>query len=254
MINIVVPMAGRGSRFAGMEDDAPKPLIQVVPGKAMIEYVIDYLTLPEPHRFIFVCLAAHVPLCNFKLFFHGKTRGHQIVLAPEITAGPAASALLAAPFIDNESELLVAYCDMFLSIDVTHFLRWNRRKGSDGGVVGYPSMNPMDSYAQIDAGGCVTRTAEKVIISDMATAGLYYFREGRDFVSSARRLLSSQHDGTAEVFVSPCYNELIRRGKTVLAYQIGRHEKIEMGTPDDLRLARSWLNGSSAPPVLEGAC
>src|SRR5260221_14646419 len=54
MINIVVPMAGRGSRFAGMEDDAPKPLIEVMPGKAMIEYVIDYLTLPEPHRFIFV--------------------------------------------------------------------------------------------------------------------------------------------------------------------------------------------------------
>src|SRR6266542_2954122 len=109
MINIGVPMAGRGSRFAGIEDDAPKPLIQVVPGKAMIEYVIDYLTLPEPHRFIFICLAAHERLHNFKKFFQAKTRGHQIVLAREITAGPAASALLAAPFVDNENELLVAY-------------------------------------------------------------------------------------------------------------------------------------------------
>jgi NDP-sugar pyrophosphorylase family protein len=247
MINIVVPMAGRGSRFAGTENDVPKPLIQVVPGKVMIEYVIDYLTFAEQHRFIFVCLATHERVRGFKEFFHGRTPRHEIVLASEITAGPAASALLAESFIDDENELIVAYCDMFLTIDMAHFLEWNRRSCSDGGVVTYPSTNPMDSYGQIDSTGCVVRTAEKAIISDTATAGLYYFRRGRDFVSSARRMLSSRHNGIAEVFVSPCYNELIRQGKTVRAYPIGRHEKIEMGTPDDLRMARSWLNGSSAP-------
>src|SRR5271166_4332900 len=54
MMNIVVPMAGRGSRFAGAENGVPKPLIQVRPGKPMIDYVIEYLTLSEPHRFIFI--------------------------------------------------------------------------------------------------------------------------------------------------------------------------------------------------------
>jgi NDP-sugar pyrophosphorylase family protein len=250
MINIVVPMAGRGSRFAGTEDDAPKPLIQVVPGKRMIEYVIDYLTLREPHRFIFVCLAAHERLCRFMEYSQGKSRDHHVVLTREMTAGPAASALLAAPFIENDDELLVAYCDMFLTIDMAGFLQWNRRNDSDGGVVTYPSTNPMFSYAEIDARGFVTRTAEKVVISDTATAGLYYFREGRDFVASARSMLASRRTGTAEVFVSECYNELIRQGKTVLAYQIGCHEKIEMGTPDDLRMAREWLGGASAPATL----
>ena len=56
MINIVVPMAGRGSRFTETGEIDPKPLIEVQRGKRMIEYVIDYLTLPEPHRFIFICL------------------------------------------------------------------------------------------------------------------------------------------------------------------------------------------------------
>lgn len=247
MINIVVPMAGRGSRFAGSEDGAPKPLIEVVPGRRMIEYVIDYLTLSEPHRFIFICLAAHERVCNFKEFFASRTRDHQIVWAHEITAGPAASALLAASYTDNEDELLVAYCDMFLTIDVTHFLDWNRRNDSDGGIVTHPSTSPMESYAVIDAKGQVVRTAEKVIISDTATSGLYYFRKGRDFVASARGMLSDRLAGTAEVFVSHCYNELVRQGKTVLAYQIGRHEKIEMGTPDDLRMARSWLGVVPAP-------
>ena len=241
MINIVVPMAGRGSRFAGTEYGIPKPLIQVLPGKPMIDYVIDYLTLPEPHRFIFICFSEHDRVYNLKSFFRGKTSGHEIIVSERLTAGPAASAFLAKRFIENDEELLVAYCDMFLTIDMVHFLEWNRRCGADGGVIAYPSTNPMDSYAEIDAKGRVVQTAEKTLISDTATAGLYYFRRGRDFVSAARAMLANRQDRHVELFVNPCFNELIRRGKIVLAYSIRHDEKIEMGTPDDLRRSRLWL-------------
>jgi NDP-sugar pyrophosphorylase family protein len=246
MINIVVPMAGSGSRFTRIENGVPKPLIQVVPGKAMIDYVIDYLTFSEPHRFIFVCLGAHHRVHDFKTFLREKTSDHHIVIAEELTAGPAASALLAESFIDNGEELLIAYCDMFLTIDMDHFIEWNRLHGTDGAVVAYPSENPMDSYAEIDSKGRVQRTAEKIVISGIATAGLYYFREGRDFVSVARSLISDHMGSGVEVFVSPCYNELIRQGKTVLAYAIARDEKIEMGTPEDLLQARFWLSKQDA--------
>ena len=241
MINIVVPMAGRGSRFAGTEYGVPKPLIQVRPGKPMIDYVIEYLTLPEPHRFIFICLGEHDRAYNLKSFFRGKASGHEIIVSERLTAGPAISALLAERFIENDKELLVAYCDMFLTIDMVHFLEWNRSCGADGGVIAYPSTNLMDSYAEIDAKGRVVQTAEKILISDTATAGLYYFRKGRDFVSAARAMLANRRDRHVELFVNPCFNELIRHGKTVLAYSIRRDEKIEMGTPDDLRQLRLRL-------------
>src|SRR6185437_14470748 len=123
-------MAGRGARFSGTEHGVPKPLIEVFPGKRMIEYVIDYLTLPEPHRFIFVCLAEHDRKYNFKKYFRGKTSGHEIIITEEVTEGPAISALLGAGFIDNEQELLVAYCDMFLTIDIVQFLEWARRRNA----------------------------------------------------------------------------------------------------------------------------
>ena len=105
----------------------------------------------------------------------------------------------------------------------------------------YPSTSPRDSYAKIDAKGRVTETAEKILISDKATAGLYYFRSGTDFVSAARTMLANRLNQGEELFVSPCFNELIRQGKTVLAYSIRRDQKIEMGTPDDLRESRLWL-------------
>ena len=234
-------MAGRGSRFAGTEYGVPKPLIEVRPGKRMVDYVIDYLTLPQPHRFIFVCLGDHDRAYNLKKFFRGKTSDHEIIVTERLTAGPAASALLAEHFIENDEELLVAYCDMFLTIDMVRFLEWSRRRGADGGVIAYPSTNPMDSYAKIDTNGRVAETAEKVLISDTATAGLYYFRRGRDFVSAARKLLANRRDQSVELFVNPCFNELIRHGKTVLAYPIRHDEKIEMGTPDDLRRSCLWL-------------
>ena len=242
MINIVVPMAGRGSRFSGTENGLPKPLIEPVPGKTMVDLVIDYLTVPEPHRFIFVCLASHHRTYNLDEFFRGKAAAHEIVIANEVTAGPAASALLAESFINNEDELLIAYCDMMLTINIANFLQWNRRNGADGGVVTYPSNSVMDSYARVDSTGRVLRTAEKVVISDTATAGLYYFCKGRDFVSSAQKMLPTQFDRNSELFVNPCYNELIRQRKIVLAYPIDRDEKVEMGTPDDLRRARLRLN------------
>lgn len=238
-------MAGRGSRFAGTEYGVPKPLIEVCPGKRMVDYVIDYLTLSEPHRFLFVCLGEHNREYSLKNFFHGKTSGHEIIVTQKVTAGPAASALLAERFIENDEELLVAYCDMFLTIDMARFLKWSRRRRADGGVIAYPSTNPMDSYAKIDGKGRVTETAEKILISDTATAGLYYFRRGRDFVSAARTMLTKRRDRSGEFFVNPCFNDLIRRGKIVLAYPIRRDEKIEMGTPDDLRRSRLWLGQSA---------
>ena len=207
----------------------------------MIDYVIDYLTFNEPHRFIFVCLGVHDRVYNFKGFFHGKMSEHKIIVSERLTAGPAASALLAEQFIENDDELLVAYCDMFLTIDMVHFLKWNRRRGADGSVITYPSTNPMDSYAEIDRTGRVVQTAEKILISSTATAGLYYFRKGQDFVLAARTMLADRRDQRIELFVNPCFNDLIRRGKTVLAYAIRRDEKIEMGTPEDLRGSRLWL-------------
>jgi len=249
VINIVVPMAGRGARFSGTEYAVPKPLIEVRPGKRMIEYVIDYLTLPEPHRFIFVCRGEHGRAYNLQNFFRGKTSDHEIIFTERLTEGPAASALLAGRFIENDEELLVAYCDMFLTIDMVRFLEWSRRRGADGSVIAYRSANPMDSYAKIDANGRVAETAEKVLISDTATAGLYYFRRGRDFVSAARTMLTSRRDQSVELFVNPCFNELIRQGKTVLAYPIRRDEKIEMGTPDDLRQSQLWLGQPTVQSV-----
>jgi NDP-sugar pyrophosphorylase family protein len=243
MINIVVPMAGHGSRLAALGDGLPKPLIEVSPGRRMIEFVIDALTLEEPHRFIFVCLAEHDRRFGIGALLCDLAPGAEIVLANGVTTGPAETVLLARPLIDNDDELLVSYCDSFLEIDMAFHLAAIRKRGVDGGLFVYPSRDPMESYAVLDPSGAVLRTAEKVRISDHATAGLYYFRQGSAYVSAAATRIAKDAASAVEPFVCPVYNELIDAGLHVAAWPIDRARNVEMGTAGDLAEARLYLRG-----------
>ena len=220
----------------------PKPLIEVRPGKRMISYVIDFLTLQEPHRFIFVCHAEHERSFGITSILRAKVPGCEVLLTPSVTTGPAATALLAAPLVDDDHELLLAYCDSFLTIDLSDFLTSVRGRGASGGVLTYPSSDRAESYAEVAPDGTVLRTAEKQVISPYATSGFYYFAKGRDFVSGARTMMERSGPGPAgEFFVCPVFNELIASGKRVVAYPLTREQRVEMGTPEDMTTAQRWL-------------
>lgn len=233
-------MAGRGSRFEGTAEGVPKPLIEVQPGRRMIEYVVDYLRLSEPHRFIFVCLAKHAREHRLADTFAELAPGHALVLTDAVTRGPAASALLAAPLLAPDDELLVAYCDCFFTIDIAAFLGRLRDASADGGVLIFPSAASTDAYARVDPGGRISQIVEKQVISGDAVAGLYYFRRSEAFVGAAEATTAAT-PADKEAFVSTVCNRLVTDGGTVLGQRIDRHQRIEMGTPADLALSRRWL-------------
>ncbi len=58
MLNIVIPMAGAGSRFAVAGYKDPKPLIPIH-GVPMIRLIIENLKPSSEHKFIFICQKAH---------------------------------------------------------------------------------------------------------------------------------------------------------------------------------------------------
>ncbi len=250
MINIVIPMAGRGSRFEGTAELAPKPLIEVQPGHRMIEYVIEYLRLSEPHRFIFVCLAAHAHEHRLAELFAELAPGHALVLTDAVTRGPAATALLAAPLLEPDDELLVAYCDCFFTIDIAAFIGHLRDRSADAGVLIYPSAEPGHAYARIDPDGRLSHIVEKQVISGDAVAGLFYFQRSGAFLGAAEAAIAAIPTGR-EAFVSDVCDRLITAGGIVLGQHIDPRERIEMGTPADLAHSRQWL--ATHPPARNDA-
>lgn len=231
-LTIVVPMAGRGSRFADAGYELPKPLIPIhdIP---MIELVIANITPSRPHDFVFLVLQEHLQAHNIAEVLERSAPGCSIVPVDGVTAGAAATVLLAREFID-EDPLMIANTDQWVDIDVDEYLAIG--EGVDGLIMTMKADDPKWSYARLDDSGEVVEVIEKVVVSDEATVGIYNFASGLGFVRSADAMIDADERVLGEFYVAPVYNRLIRAGAHVRVHSIGReHDGMYgLGIPADL--------------------
>lgn len=230
MINIVVPMAGRGSRFADAGYIDPKPMIDIY-GHPMIEYVIKNITPISPHQFIFICQEEHILQYNLDEKLEKFAPGCIIIPIDHITEGAACTVLLAEKYINNTDELMIANSDQYVDIDINDYLK--RIQDNDGLIMTMPANNPKWSYIKSDSEGFVTLVKEKEVISNEATVGIYNYAYGKDFVRFAYRMIEKNIRVNGEFYVAPVYNEMIEDGKKIVFNNIG-DSMYGLGTPEDL--------------------
>jgi dTDP-glucose pyrophosphorylase len=233
MINIVIPMAGRGSRFSAAGYATPKPLLPVH-GVPMIEFVIRNLAPQRPHRFTFICQREHLHAHKLDVLLHDAAPGCSIIVADALTQGAACSVLLAAEQIDDDAPLVIANCDQYCALDMDTFLA--KLDTLDGLIAAMTASDPKWSYAALRPDGLVASVVEKQVISDIATVGIYGFAQGSDFCRAAREMIASKRVVNGEYYVAPTYNTLVAGGACVGIYPVGREAEgmFGLGTPDDL--------------------
>lgn len=231
-MNIVMPMAGRGSRFAQIGITTPKPLIPVR-GKPMYAWATDGLPLSRARRLIFICLAEH--LVDLALAEDIKSRYAQydpaIIALDEVTEGQACTVLTARRWIDNDDPLLIFNADTYCPTTLDQALR-SFGPEVDGVLDVFCAAGDKWSFARADDRGRVLETAEKRRISPWATTGLYYFRRGHDFVHHATAMIEANDRSNREFYVAPVYNRLIAAGGDVRINPV-EHVWV-LGTPEDL--------------------
>ena len=234
MLNIVIPMAGRGSRFQEAGYAFPKPLIDIR-GKTMIEVVINNLKPKTEHKFIFVCQKEHYEKYDLHNILKNATNNNfEVVLINGITAGAACTVLCAKKYIDSNDELLIANSDQFIDFDINDFLKKARNKNTDGLIMTFEASHPKWSYARIDKNGLVLEVAEKKVISNKATVGIYYFKKGSDFIKGVESMIKKNITHNNEFYVCPVYNEIILSKKTIMTSDIDQQKMHGLGTPEDL--------------------
>ncbi len=233
MLNIVIPMAGRGSRFSQAGYTVPKPLIDVK-GHCMIEWVVRNLTPKAPHRFIFLCLQEHLEQYGLEAYLRGIAPGCAIVPVDRVTEGAACTVLLAESLIDSEDELMIANSDQYCLCDINDYLA--ALGDCDGLIMTTYAGDNKWSYIAFDENRLVTLVREKEVISEEATVGVYNFRRGSDFVLAARSMISRDLRVNGEFYVAPVYNLLIEEGKRIAFCHVGRAGDgiYGLGTPEDL--------------------
>jgi NDP-sugar pyrophosphorylase family protein len=242
-LNIVIPMAGKGSRFADVGYAFPKPLIEVA-GQTMIEVVIRNLKPTVPHRFIFICQREHYEKYDLNNIFKNAVGGDnfEIVQINGVTAGAACTVLCARQYINNEDDLLIANSDQYIEYETDSFIETARTGDTDGLIMTFESSHPKWSYARTDKDGKVIEVAEKKLISNKATTGIYYFRRGSDFVQGAEAMIKKDCRHNGEFYVCPVYNELILDGADIRISDINVSDMHGLGTPEDLDAFMEKLN------------
>lgn len=227
-------MAGRGSRFQDAGYAFPKPLIDIN-GKTMIEVVINNLRPKTDHKFIFICQKEHYDTYDLHNILKNATNNKfEVVLINGITEGAACTVLCATQHINNEDDLLIANSDQFIQFDINNFIKEGRENSTDGLIMTFNASHPKWSYARVDEHGKVLEVAEKKIISNKATVGIYYFKKGSEFVKGAQSMIIKNIKHNNEFYVCPVYNETILSGGNIQISDINPEEMHGLGTPEDL--------------------
>lgn len=238
-INIVIPAAGQGKRFAEAGYVFPKPLIPIHHwgvSRPMIDLVLD--NFRHIGKNIILMQKEHIEKYCVGSIVGNRDYIIEILSVGCLTEGAACSVLLAKNLIDNNNELIIANSDQYLSssLEVDLFIGSMRHLNAAGGIITFKSDNPKWSYAKCEFGNLVKEVAEKKVISDQATVGIYYFKHGKDFVKYAEQMIAKNIRTNNEFYVCPVFNELIQAGKRVHTYEIDGGIMHGLGTPEDLEL------------------
>lgn len=234
ILNIVVPMAGAGSRFAQAGYTFPKPLIDVN-GKPMIQHVIENLKPSCEHRFIFICQEEHFEKYSLSQIFSNLTNNkYESITINSLTQGAVCTVLTATDLINDDNDLLIANSDQLVDISIDDYIQHARESKADGSIMTFKSSHPKWSYARVDADQNVIETVEKKVVSEHATVGIYYYKKGSDFVEGSLKMIDKNIRINNEFYVCPMYNEMILNDKKIIIYPIDIEQMHGLGTPEDL--------------------
>ena len=238
MINVVVPMAGKGQRFLDKGISTPKPLLKI-DTEPFISHVIDSVSF-EKANFYFLIREQHLKENNFDEIFQRKKINYKIISIDKETEGAACTVLLGVKEMNSDLPLIVKDCDQVMNWSQKNFLEFVSRKENDGVLVTVPTKNAGFSYVELlDDMSTVSRTTEKEVVSSFGNTGCYYFKKTAEYEYYANLMIKKNIRVKNEFYVSQVYNEYILDGKKIIHYPIV--EIFSINTPAELENNRNKI-------------
>lgn len=227
---LVMPMAGRGSRFTRAGEALPKPLIELS-GKPFFWWAAESVRrAAQVEEMVFVVLEEHVRRFAIDEAVRRHYPNARIVALPDVTEGAAQTAALGLAALEGTGPVAVCDSDHAFAWSGAGPLLESLGRGTDAALLCFRSSDPAYSYVDVGPDGAVAGTVEKRAVSEFAIAGCYLFSSPRIFLDAfAAYRLDCPYD---ELFVSGVYNRLIASGARVGKQLLTRH--VSFGTPEEL--------------------
>lgn len=232
-INIIIPLAGEGSRFEEKNFPKPKPLIKVFK-KTLIEISIKSLKIKDANYF-FVIKKYKDNKLNKELMGILKkyTSKKRIIQIKKTTSGPV-STCLKVKNIDQNKPLIIANCDQYLNWNPDLFFNFVKKKEIVGSVLTYKSRNKKNSFVALKKGKIIN-IVEKKAISNHALIGVHYWKKTKYFFQSSKKLIFElkKNKIKREPYISETYSYLLKKKLTLVPYSLNKSEFFLIGTPKD---------------------
>ncbi len=238
-VHYVMPMAGRGSRFAKEGFDYPKPLIDIY-GKPFFFWATQsIMKFVDVESLDFVVLREHVEKYEIDKAILSYYPDARIHVLDEVTEGAVITCLKGISDINDEYPVIFNDCDhLFICEDFNELCNHKGADPIDGALLTFEADEPKFSFVRKDESGNVVETKEKEVISDEAICGCYYFKNVDIFKKNADAYLKAcQYN---EFFMSGVYNVMIDNGLTVRSYMTDVH--VTFGVPEEYEIAKEDLS------------
>jgi dTDP-glucose pyrophosphorylase len=232
-INIVIPMAGLGSRFSKYGFKNIKPLIPLN-GKTFIEWSIESVDFKNIQtQFIFVILEEHKDILNEHL---KKIKPDCIIISiPKLTRGAVESSLAAEKYINNDIPLIITNSDQIFEWNKEKYIDYITNTDTDADVIVVSSDTNKFSYIELDENNYGVRLTEKEVISNNGLVGIHYWKKGMYFVESGKELIERNIRTNNEFYISLSYNILIENNMKVTCYKLENTDNyLSIGTPEQV--------------------
>lgn len=231
-INIVIPMAGAGSRFAVAGYDVPKLFIKIN-GRMMIQLALDGV---RHHNARYTLIIQQSFLNDYpdQLRLIQEEHNVEFITVAKLTQGATCTVLAAHELINNSTPLLICDCDNIINNDTfTKFLDDAVGSKFDGSLITFNSSDAKFSFAKTE-NHFVVDIKEKEVISSNAIGGFYFISHGCDFIKSAINTIIYCEKTNNEFYISSVCDNLIKNGKQIVIYNVDNGEIDCVGTPEQL--------------------
>ena len=202
----------------------------------MINWVINSLNIKA--NYIFIVQKEHLASYNLKSSLNYMVENPKIVTLDHDTEGAACTTLLAKKYIDNNKPLLLVNSDQFIEWNSSKAMYSFISKKIDGAILTFKSTHPKWSYAKTKKNSDeVIQVAEKKVISENATVGIYYWKKGSDYIKYAKSMIKKKIRVNNEFYICPVFNEALNDNKKIIIHNVKK--MWGLGTPSDLEYFKS---------------
>lgn len=233
-MNVIITMAGLGSRFRKAGYNVPKYMINVK-GKTLFEWsMISLKSFNDIENINYIFIVRKED--NAKEFIINEMQKFNvnninIIEIDYLTDGQATTALLAQKYWNLDDEMIIYNIDTYVEENA---IKYEDFKG-DGFIPCFKAEGDHWSFVKVDEKNKAVEIKEKTRISDNCTIGLYYFKSCLlykdlydEYYSNEKNLVKN------EKYIAPLYNCMLEKNMDVYINILPSSTVHVLGTPEEV--------------------